>query len=357
MSQGNQQDTVQETDRTRRSLLKRFIFSTIITACFLALTVGLLELVYRFQWLDFYRTELRAYNPPEALTGTHNGPVLLAIGDSFTAGTTSYPDVLRKLLPEWRIINSGIPGTGIVQANIVAPGRLRAFKPGTCVYQIFAGNDLFDIRYPSGGENITMARRIYWFLSSHLRSLSFLNYRLGQWRTGALTSYVPDVPSGTREAEFSPVLYDARERLYMTAEPCLIENQVLVTRQRAVDYDHMLRGLTALHDLCRKSNVTLVLLVIPHSSQVSPAYLNRMQKIGARFSNQERMTEQNYPFIAGIIKTFSGERDVTIVDALPALQSAEHDGVHVFLSNDGHLNHAGQACIARLLADAIAPNK
>ena len=62
-----------------------------------------------------------------------------------------------------------------------------------------------------------------------------------------------------------------------------------------------------LRDLCRKSNTILVLLVIPHASQVAPVYLDRMRQIGATFTAPERMAAPDYPFLAGIRRAFSNE--------------------------------------------------
>ena len=93
----------------RYSVLKRAMFGAVLAGIVLALTTGIVELAYRFQWLDTYRAELRAYNPPDVINGAWKGPTLLAMGDSFTAGTASYPDMLRSLLPGWRIINGENP--------------------------------------------------------------------------------------------------------------------------------------------------------------------------------------------------------------------------------------------------------
>jgi len=335
---------------------KRVLFGLVLAAVLLALTLGTIELAYRYQWVDTYRVELRAYNPPDILRGARSGPTLLALGDSFTAGTGAYPDALIALLPGWRIVNGGIPGTGIVQANVVAPRRLRTFKPAVCVYQLFAGNDLFDIRYPAGGARLSPARRLYWFLASRARSLAFINYRLGQWRAGAPATYAPFQPSPAPPQDFSPDRYDPRERLYLAAEPTLLEDQVLVSPRRAADYGRLLRGLARLRDLCRESGSPLVLLVIPHAAQVAPVYRERMQKLGAAFSAPERMAEPDYPFLAGIRQAFSGDPDVVVVNPLPALQASERKGVPVYFANDGHLNRAGQECVARMLVSPAVDN-
>lgn len=337
----------------RRSCLKRVAFGTVLVGIVLALIIGTVELAYRFQLLDTYRPELDAYNPPDVTGDAIASPTLLAMGDSFTAGTASYPEVLRALLPGWRIINGGVSGTCVIQANIIAPRRLRRFKPDVCVYQIFAGNDLFDIRYPAGGERLTSARRGYWFLASHLRALSFINYRLGQRTAGSPSTYASSVWLPNNSDIFSIDRFDQRERLYLATEPSLLENQVLVLPPRADDYERLLQGLARIRAMCRKSNTTLVLLLIPHAVQVAPVYMDRMRQIGATFTAPERMMALDYPFLSGIRNVFSNDSAVVVLDTLATLQAAERDGTPVYFANDGHLNRAGQDRVAQVVFDAV----
>lgn len=341
----------------RTSPAKRVLFGTAYAAVLLGATLGLVETAYRGQWVDTYRPELRAYNPPEVLAGGVDAPALLALGDSFTAGTASYPGMLATLLPGWRIVNGGLPGTGIVQANAVAPRRLREFRPSVCVYQLFAGNDLFDVRYPTRGPGLSPARRLYWFLAARLRSLAFLNYRLGQWRARVPTAYAPDRREPVPDAAFDPERYDPRERLYLAAEPALLDNHMLVRPERARDYERLLAGLAELRESCRRTNTRLVLLAIPHAAQVAPVYRERMRMLGAAFGDPDRMEDHDYPFLAGIRQAFADDPDVRIVDPLPDLQALERNGIPVYFANDGHLNRAGQECVARALAARLEADR
>lgn len=336
--------------------MKRYAFRILFIAILVVFPATVIEWVYRMQWIDTYRAELQAYNSPEVIDGKQDSKslTLLTLGDSFTAGTATYPEVLRRMMPNWRIVNGGISGTGIAQATIVAPQRLKQFRPDICVYQIYVGNDLFDIRYPWRSANLTTARRTYWFLASHLRSFGFINYRLGQIRAGARTTYSP-APTGTISlASFSPERYDARERLYFAAEPEILENHIYVTEQRAADYDRFLRGLEALRKQCATSGAHLVLLVIPHAVQVAPVYAERMRTLGASLDQHDQATSVDYPFLFGIREAFEEAPRVTVVDPLPALTASERDGSPVYFSNDGHLNEVGQHCVAQELLRAIS---
>ena len=80
------------------------------------LSLLLLELVYRYQWIDFYATEYHFLNPDLNLEDER--PRVLVMGDSFTASDSNYVDQLRSEFPEMQFVNSAVPGTGAVQVHI-----------------------------------------------------------------------------------------------------------------------------------------------------------------------------------------------------------------------------------------------
>src|SRR5215470_6968422 len=153
----------------------RLILLVLSSVC---LPLLILEWAYRAQIVDTYRPELQAFNPAQVLVD--NGrPTLLLMGDSFTAGRTSYAGLLQETLQEWRVINAAVSGTGVLQTLYMAPHRFAHFHPRIFVYQVYVGNDLFDIRYPTNWRTISPLRNLYWLLANHLRVIGYLNYRLG----------------------------------------------------------------------------------------------------------------------------------------------------------------------------------
>ena len=56
------------------------------------------------------------------------------------------------------MINAGIPGSSVLQANLVAPTRFSRFEPSVFVYQINVGNDLVNLRYPVSWGRLSLAR-------------------------------------------------------------------------------------------------------------------------------------------------------------------------------------------------------
>ena len=156
---------------------------TLLLALMVLVSLGLallgLEWLYRLQLVDTYRPELHTFNPAQVLAPNAR-PTLLVMGDSFTASRTSYAGILQDTLQEWRVINAAVSGTGVLQALYMAPQRFAQFHPSIFLYQVYVGNDLFDIRYPTNWRTISLVRNVYWFLASHLRIIGYLNYRLRQ---------------------------------------------------------------------------------------------------------------------------------------------------------------------------------
>src|SRR5262245_20149763 len=164
----------------RRSGVKRLISCTIALVLSVVLAAVLAEVIYRLQPFDFYSRELKAFNSKDDLAESRNRPTALIFGDSFTALNQNYANVLRVKLSNFRIINSAIPGTWIIQTSLIAARRFRQFDPSLVIYQIYVGNDLFDISYPTNWKDMSFFRNIYWSVSNHLRFIAFINYSLVQ---------------------------------------------------------------------------------------------------------------------------------------------------------------------------------
>src|SRR5215475_15550836 len=159
--------------------MRKMLLLPLMVVVSLGLALLVLEWLYRSQLVDTYGPELHTFTPPQVLA-SHAKPTLLVMGDSFTAGRTSYAGILQDTLQEWRVINAAVSGTGVLQALYMASNRFAQFHPSIFLYQVYVGNDLFDIRYPTNWHTISVARNMYWFLANHLRVVGYLNYRLRQ---------------------------------------------------------------------------------------------------------------------------------------------------------------------------------
>jgi len=338
----------------RRKLVHRLAVGAVILVLSLVTALALFEVLYRVQVIDTYAPELRTYNPPDQLNNTTGLPTALLMGDSFTAGAgESYPSQLRRVLPGARIINAAVPGTGIIQTAIMAGPRFARFRPRVFVYQIYVGNDLFDIRYPKGWGRASVLRNLYWFVSGRLRSVAFVNYRLSQTRFQRRLAGTERSDPTTIDQPFSPALYTTRARLYFEAEPGLVNESVLVRGQRARDFAVLVERLRPVLAKCTPGECTAYVLVIPHCAQVTPDYLRRFQVLGATLDSAAMQTT-DYPFVAELRSKLRDLPNVTVLNPIIVLRKSEESGMPVYHSNDDHLNSTGNRVLEHFLAPQLA---
>lgn len=342
--------------RLLRAVLRLLILAI---GCTVA-TLVLFEIIYRTQAIDTYKPELKAYNDARSLSGADHRPGILILGDSFTAGHDAYPALLQSELSEYRVINAGITATGILEASIVAPGRLRRFTPSVFIYQIYVGNDLFNIRYDLHWGKVSAVRNLYWLIAQRLRGLGFLNYRAGQvvagWRArNGAPPPAPIVESGP----FDPARYDGHERSYLEADPSFLEDQILLQGARKDDFQVLLGKLGGLLAMCREPACRSYVLVIPHACQVDQRYLENMVTLGGQFQNAQRVSDPEYPFLLGIraLLKEQGLGEDRLLDPLPALRASEEAGEPAYFLHDPHLNSRGQRILAEMIRSRIAAEK
>lgn len=318
------------------------------------MTLLLFEVIYRYQLIDTYLSELHAYNPDSVLQSNGEEGTILVMGDSFTAGEYSYPRFLREMLPDYRIINAGISGTGVIQASLVASRRFTTYTPSVLVYQIYVGNDLINIRYPVNWRTVGPLRNLYGMVVDHLRSVSFLNYRLAQLRYELNPQPVAkgSVPA-VFNSPFSPETYSPTQKNYIRADASILEDQILVSGDRQRDFEVLLQHLKGLTSYCGSSSCDAYIMVVPHACQVHPRYLDHMRALGAQFRHPDRLSVERYPFVDKLQHAFADAPGIHILNLLPLLQRHEQDGHVLFFNNDGHLNPEGQKIVASFLKEQL----
>lgn len=318
----------------------------------LLLAVLGVNFVYTSGLIDFYKPELVSFNSKNDLSEESKQDTLLIMGDSFTAGNHSYPSILRNILP-YRVINAGVPGTGIIQTAIMAKGRIARFKPKVFIYQIYVGNDLFDITYPVNWKTISPARNIYWLIVSRVQVIGYINYRLGQIKASENQRDIeyPSARAFEKDDEiFSAERYTKRELIYSIAEPDLVNNSVLLEGARKKDFDTLIDRLVEVLKTvpadCKK-----IVLVVPHKAQVNESYLRESIAIGVQFPDPGRILNSDYPFFTQLRKRLPV--DVVTLNALLPLRKAESSGIKVYYANDGHLNNNGQKIVAEYIGSHV----
>jgi hypothetical protein len=202
---------------------------------------------------------------------------------------------------------------------------------------------------------------VYWLLANHLRVVGYLNYRLRQVKE-TLTSRQGHAISraGTAVAAsaagdtgiFAAEHYDTRVKLYMRAEPSLIEDAMLVQGNRQHDYALFLESLAQLLTYCKPAVCRAYILVMPHVCQVDAASLIYMHQLGARFTTPAALGLPEYPFLVRLRERFTAWPNVHIVNPLSKLREV-HAQQAVYNANDEHLNAAGQQAIAALLRQQL----
>lgn len=335
-------------------MIKRVLFFgaylILCLACFLLVFEG----IYRYQLIDFFQPELRANNRPGDLRDATR-KTLLAMGDSFSAGPDTWVAFLRQNLPNYRVICSAVPATGVFESLFMAPRRFREFHPQVFIYQIYVGNDIQDIRRPLNWRTMTLPRYMYGFMCSYLdlRSLTFANYRLAQLlrSSGAETEQNADPP-------FSPATYPVSVTIYTQAEPANLEDTVLARGERGRDVATLIDGIKKLVSYagpqCHK-----YVVVIPDPSQVSDVYLEHFQQLGAQVRDPQGLRRDGYPLLIRL-KEGLAAAGVKVLNPLPLFQGQERQGQRLYYQNDSHLKPVGQSLLGefilgQLQGDGLAP--
>lgn len=302
----------------------------------------LLELAYRYQWGDFYGVEWSHFNDGK-LAEEAKGEILI-MGDSFSTSDNGYVELLRKRFPEINIGNSAVPGTGVIEASYMASRRFADRKPDTFIYQIYLGNDLFDLEKPVNWGELGIMRNLYWWSANRMRSLTWVNYKMGQFQAP------PSGDAKEYEEGFSPELYNKREKNYFASDRDWLRGQAEVgseewssQRERYFDY---------LHDLLeypKEHKAQTLFLVIPHCSQLGRPYQDRMEKIGMKPGKEIPSSIKEHAWLRELQEIALNDPTIDLLFPIDLLRETESRGEAVFYQNDPHLNAKGQEVIATAL--------
>lgn len=312
----------------------------------------LVEALCRRPPFDLYAAELRRANPASELLAAAGRPTLLVMGDSFSADPEGFSARLRqRLAPGTRVIASGVSGFTSRQVARLLPRRLRRFAPRVVLFQLYAGNDLLELRHKLDWRRASPPRNLLWWLSDHgFEAPGVLNYKAGQlvaaWRRPRRPP--PDVHA-LEARPFEPSLYTPRERVLLAADPEGVDKQVRVVGEAAVAFDAYTRDLSRALALARAAGARPVLLVIPHAVQVHPRYRRAFERLGARFAP----SDERDVFLERV-QAWAERENAPVIAPIGALRAAEATGRGVYRPNDPHLSRAGQRLVGDVTAEALA---
>ncbi|MBK8597231.1 MAG: hypothetical protein IPP07_05600 [Holophagales bacterium] len=326
----------------------------------LAAMAGLLELLVRTAAIDFFAPELRRGTPAADL-GPSSLPTILALGDSFTANPDGWVACLREGLgPATRVVGSGVSGFTARQIARIAPRRVARFAPRVVVLQLYAGNDLLELKHPVDWRRGRPLRNLFWTLSdAGLEAPGLLNHRAGQLaaavirRTGR--ARITDAKRLALEARpFSPALFTARDRELLSIDPFVLERQLRLTGGMEEAFARYGSGLRSILDTCRAGGTRVLVFVVPHAVEVDPLYRKRFEALGARFEDPGALEAPESPFglaVQGVVASAPG---AAFLDVKPALREAQRCGTAVYRNNDSHFSPEGDRVVARVVLDALS---
>jgi hypothetical protein len=300
-------------------------------------TLLLLELCFRFQVIEFYKSELDGLNPSSEIVSEKEN--ILVFGDSFSAHPNSYVQFLRDEIPEYNFINSAIPGTGIKEHKLIVQKRIRQFKPKHIIYQFYVGNDLTDISHPVNFKTLSVFRNFYWLLSERILVVQYINYRLARLKPNKQSL------EEIHKDEFSVDSYNKRVCTYIKGDPEFLSNTITLQGHERTLF-HQWKNVFSDFLACIPDSVGMTIIVIPDGVQVSELYVERMRLLGAKFS--AGINTVNYPLVTEIQKEFP---ELLIINPLEEFQNDEKNGKQLFYNNDPHMTFYGHKLLGKIILD------
>lgn len=314
-----------------KSRFKKILKQLLYLLFLVVVLAAAFELAYRFQWIDFYRAELNSLNTPEQLD--NNKRKVLVIGDSFSASPDSYVNYLNKYDTSSIYINASIPGTGIIQHNLVLKNRIEEFQPTSIIYQIYPSNDLIDIEKPTNFERLSFIRNIYWMMSDNVRSLAYVNSRMAILKSS---------PTGEelKADVFDVAKYNQREKLYIQSDSSYLEKSI----NASADYKGRFEKWKKEFESLKKTvgNRPIKLFVIPHVVQVDPVQKKNLESCGASFTSD--ILENG--FLNEVRNEFP---ELEILDPTKSLIVRNSKKADLYYQNDPHLTKNGQLFLGQWL--------
>lgn len=316
-----------------RKFLKKTMTVLAQTTAILLITLLLLEVVYRFQWFDFYAPEWNALNRDvKAESGKKR---ILIFGDSFSADPDGWVGMLRDSLTDVAVYNAACSGAGPETYVLTCGNRIEEVRPNHVIVQLYVGNDLYDIEKPVNWSAHGFFRNLYWSISNDFRVLGFVNYRLGRTAPEIATRMDP------KELDiFDVKTYSPRTRMYIRGD-AKYPASVVGVRSNDARWVELIEALHAIKDQC-PPGCRFSVLVIPHCTQVDTACMENYRKLGGR-------TLSSHFGRNPWVKKLS---EFNAIDPVSVFRMGSEESPLYYL-NDPHLNTAGNRMLMRLVAEYL----
>lgn len=259
---------------------------------------------------------------------------ILLLGDSFAMGygverPKIFADLLEKDLST-EVVNAGTGGYELIQQPRVLAKLGEQFEPDLVVYALYLGNDL--------AQNDEWEVRSDGSLHNRVRK-----YPVRQRREIKLLRLARNVVYGVRKGR------SEKEGEWLPAEGYIDLCERKLSGAARQDYVASEALLVELAEVSRGLDVPLIVLMIPYRSMVEPGALASLKTRVPDLAENYDLTRPAREI--GRILTAQG---IPSVDATPVLvEEHRRSGEPLFFPIDGHLNEAGHAAVARLLAASV----
>mgnify|MGYP003670297724 CR=1 FL=1 len=326
-------------------LLKR-IFKTLFKVGLIGfITLVCFEICYRYNVIDFYKTEILALNSKKDLEKKNVD--ILVFGDSFSATSKAinYVDRLRNANSKQTILNFSIPGTGIKQVNTFAASKIKTYKPKIIIYQIYVGNDLLDVEKFKAFNNISFPKYAFWQLSNTFLSLAYLNHKANVFKSKVNYRHKAIVDS-----VFNKESYNRRSKDNININSNYIEETTHLNGVFKAKYTKWLKQIKQfLNEVPKDTEVYF--LWIPHCSQVNTYYLNNFKSMNAIFNDEYKHLNIEYSFLNKAREDLKSINNLHHLNLLRYFKTSDTLNKRLYYANDPHLNIYGNYILFKCLND------
>lgn len=299
----------------------------------LFLTLCVLEVSYRYQWVDFFKAEFEALNK----NIDSKKPNILVFGDSFSAHPNGYVAHFRKAHSEVNVINCSMPGSGPYEMELMASRRIGDYPPKGIIYQMYVGNDLTDIEPLVNWSELSFLRNCYWSAKPNFEIFGLFSRRVSGLQTDFDKTQLKQ-----DEAPFSEKLYSPRTKMMIRANANYINDCIRLKGNMKDAMESAKESIAHLRELV-PNKIPIYVVVIPHCSQVTKEY-NENYRI---LSGHSTSRKTNYRFIRELSKV----KGITILNPIRYFRENESQGKDLYFRNDPHLNETGQEVLFNYLSE------
>lgn len=315
-----------------------------------SLAAGVLELALRTGWI----ANAQYLRRQASVRGAGAGRSLLILGDSFVEprGLLARTLAVELVARGWEVHNEATSGTGPFEYLDALRRAGPELRPDVVLLCFYAGNDLTDVldhpRFEDGGSSedrsgIAIDRaasrpvlgRLY--LYHYLRArLALLRARRADPERLASAGIDPELIDDAREGRVNPYLL----QLALHDRGHFLDN-VLVEREASVRaWARVEELLGELDETCRELSARLVVVVLPHSIQVSGAQFDFFRRLTFRMDERTLTTSRPQELLRG----FCERRGIALLDLLPEFRERAEEGL--YLEKDDHFSRRGHEVAA-----------